>query len=194
VGSPPARLGEPRKDQAEVRDHDRKELQRLQSQIRNGMLASTQSKDRRSRQEYDLMITGLRDELEMVEARLAAAPVTEPGYTKQECEALLDWWNDFEKKALSLPVPSKANLDLAGGLHQDPNADESAILVDPRKVNEVLHELGARITLLWETEKRLSSKGVEHRRHNVVDGRFQLGQQNGRIGRSFLGSTGHRAL
>ena len=62
-------------------------------------------------------------------------------------------------------------------LYQDPFSDEAAVLIDARKVNEALLQLGCEVRLRWKSEE--STKG--RKRHTLVRGRFRLGQHKGTV-------------
>ena len=67
--------------------------------------------------------------------------------------------------------------------------------LDPRAVNETLHELGAEVRLRWKTEQVMLSNGKPQNRYTFDLGRFRLGQQRGEIrGRKEVNSPASRAI
>jgi DNA invertase Pin-like site-specific DNA recombinase len=194
LSTPPEHLRAPHKERAQRREQTARARDELAAQIAKGEEAILDCADKRTRQALDKKVSAWRDELDRLDAELAAEPKVYD-YSEAELAALSAWWDDFWGKAVSVPVPAAANLALAGGLCQDPNADESAILVDPRKVNEALLALGAEVRLRWEEETYTSMTykqkakdgtvrvrgGVERKRFVLARGRFRLGQREGEL-------------
>jgi DNA invertase Pin-like site-specific DNA recombinase len=218
LATPPESLchsSKERNEHRQQRERDREKLaERISTAVENIMFV----KDRTTRQDMDARITSLRDELARLDAELAAEPSSGPyirdvatgkiylDNSKEDAEVLAKWWKDFNAKAVSMPVDyfsEKHQLPpLVAGLSQDPFADERAVLVDPRAVNEALHELGTEVRLRWDTReyKTCGRKikigegqykkvpGVDRKHHELTRGRFRLGQQNGKLPRSVLES------
>jgi hypothetical protein len=148
--------------------------------------------DARNRKMLDEELGTMHDRLEEIDKLLAEKRGTEE-YTREDLKALTDWWVEFSGtpdkngQAVSVPVSSEVNMKLAGGLLQDPYSEESAILVDPLKVNAALRDVGTKIELRWNTTKVKSRN-----RHTLSRGRFRLGQKSGNIPEGVLGSTACR--
>src|SRR5262249_27529 len=140
--------------------------------------------DARNRQALDRKLTAMRDQLERLDAELAAVPEMTPGYSAEQLEALTAWWDEFDKIAVSMPV--KGDLPVITHFYQDPWAEEAALLVEPRKVNEALHQIGCEVRLRWETKEHVSLAGKPCKRHVLVRGRFRLGQHKGVLPRYVL--------
>lgn len=186
ISLPPDHLVEP----SQERDGRRLELERQREDLTARIDKAEENllsvEDSRTLKSLNARITEMRDELERLDAELAANPQGEEEFTRADREALLKWWDEYEATACSVPVPSHANLALAGGLFQDSFAEESAVLADPRKVNDVLHQLGCEVRLRWETLEYISRAGKLRRRHVLVRGRFRLGQSKGKLPVSVL--------
>jgi DNA invertase Pin-like site-specific DNA recombinase len=193
LAQPPDSLSNPSKERNEHREqleHDRDALAAKIEKAEENLLFC---EDPRTRQSLDKKVSALRDQLDKLEAELTSEPGTTKGYSDDELQALADWWDKFDKTAISLPVSAEANLAHAGGLLNDPFSDESAIKVDPRAINEALLALGCEVTLWWQTRTEKSSKGNERTRHDLVRGRFRLGQQSGTVPKCYLSdSSEHR--
>lgn len=174
LSSPPEELVRPNKRQREERaakQRERDELeQRIQLAVRNIMF----SDDARTRRDMDAELTKMRDTLERLDAELSEVPRVS-GYSREDLAALNAWWEDFQKRAVSVPVPGK--WPKAALFHHDPFSDEGAVLLDARVVNEALHALGCEVRLRWRTDRVRLKNGKEGNRHTLVKGRFRLGQR-----------------
>ena len=126
-------------------------------------------------------VEALKDELGRLDVELAAEDPEPAGYTRDEVRALAEWWRQFNADAVSLPVK---NIDVVTSFHADLESDDPAVLVDPRKINEALHEVGAQCKLWWRTEK-----GAKRDRHLLVKGEFKLGQREGKLPQYLLGTS-----
>jgi DNA invertase Pin-like site-specific DNA recombinase len=189
---PPDQLRAPDREQERVRERAQAEHDRLAAQVARAEENLLELDDPRTIKPLAVKVSAWRDELERLEAVLAV-PLTRGGYTREQVLALGKWWEEFEAKAVSVPVSAEKNMALAGGLHRDPFAEESAVLADPKKVNEALTEVGCEVRLRWRTEgytsmtykgkgedgvvRRLGGKAKE--RHVLDRGRFRLGQRSG---------------
>jgi site-specific DNA recombinase len=180
VSSPPEHLCSPANERAGRRKLLEQERRDLVARIARAEENLLEVEDARTRKSLEARVTAWRDELERLDAEMALESDGER-HTREQLDALMAWWDEFDATALSMPVPTDANLALAGGLHQDPFSEESAILVHPRKVNEALHQLGCEIRLRWETREHISRAGNSLRRHVLVRGRFRLGQREGSV-------------
>ena len=96
-------------------------------------------------------------------------------------EALSKFWDEFEKRAVRVPIKGKVH-PVAAAFCQDPDDPEQALLLYPRIINETLHALGVKVTLFWTTRKVVNTtgknKGKERTRHFLTKGRLQCGQKN----------------
>ncbi len=146
--------------------------------------------DTRTRQALDRKLTGWHDELERLDAELVTEPLDErEKWSGEELEALTEWWASFDQEAVSLPIPG--GLPVEAHLHQDPEADEAAVLVDARKVQELLHQIGCVVKLYWKTEEMETRRGTINK-YSFHRGRLQLGQgRKARINGKFELSSFH---
>jgi DNA invertase Pin-like site-specific DNA recombinase len=185
LSAPPDRLRSPYKESIERRKQAEKEREELAAQIDKAEENVMFLEDARTRKSLDARISAMRDQLEELDAELAAP--NEDMYSTEDLKALTDWWDDFDKRALSMPVKQK--LPVSAHLYHDAGAGEAAILVDPIRVNEALKQLGCEVRLRWETSEYETSSGHKARRHTLVRGRFRLGQKNGQLPRYVLDSS-----
>lgn len=128
--------------------------------------------DVRTRQSLDKRVTAMRDRLDEIESKLNNNEREPIG---KRLAPMVGWFLDWERRAVSVAVTGVPNLKL----WQSTNGDGKDLLVDPRVLNEALHELGTRITLRWTTKQKVLSNGKTQNRHTLNKVRFQLGQQNG---------------
>jgi DNA invertase Pin-like site-specific DNA recombinase len=185
-------------DKVKERDEHKKELQERRDQlnvfIERGIRSLTDPKlglDSRSKERLRDRLKSLWEEMDEVEAKLAAPSVPAGEFTEDELEALHTYWMGICDKLIPIPIDDS--------LLQDPCTDHPTILADPLKVNAALRQLGAKVTLRWETEKRPTIRGknpgkAEVTRHILTRGRFRLGQQQGRLLQYVLSSTPARAI
>src|SRR5262249_20848800 len=125
--------------------------------------------------------------------------------TREEIEALAAWWEEFNRVAVSVPLPGP--LPPAALFYQDPASETAAVMVEARKVNEALLQLGCEVRLWWETETYTSMTykekgkdgvvrqrgGVEKTHHVFARGRFKLGQHKGTFKGTVLDTTACRS-
>jgi hypothetical protein len=167
-----------RKDQQQQDKAERDTLARKIDTYRERIL---EIEDRETRRELDRKITAMREELAELDARLLAEPETNKGFKRDELEALSKFWDDFEKRAVRVPITGKVH-PVAAAFCQDPDDPEQALLLDPRIINETLHVLGVKVTLFWTTRKVVNTsgknKGKERTRHYLTKGRLQAGQKD----------------
>jgi site-specific DNA recombinase len=193
LAAPPAELVAPNKQRAERQKRLQRDRDNLASKIKIARDSLYETSDKQTRKEIDRDITAMRDELTRIDAELVTEPVG-IGYNRADLEALTQWWEEFNTKAVSVPVNQKAYLkhgSMVAHLNQDPFKEEAAILVDPLAANEALRQLGTKVTLRWKTvdkgTKRCykTPKGkrryLPSRQHVFAGGRFQLGQQKGKL-------------
>ena len=178
LSAPPDELRAPNRAKAEQRESTERERGELTKQIARAEENILFVEDARTRQALDRKLTEWRDRLEKLDAELTEAQPRE-GYTKDDLARLTAWWDDFTKRAVS--VPMKGKLHPAAAFWQDPESEEQSILLDARVVNEALHTLGAEVRLRWKTEQVKLPSGKEVTRHILVRGRFRLGQQVGTL-------------
>jgi site-specific DNA recombinase len=198
-------LGEEIKDLAEVQSRtpesirapyrERLELRRQKEQEREELAAAIgvaednmlKAKDPRTFKSLEDKVTAARDRLDQLDAELADEP-RPGGFTQDEFDALLAWHSEFMAKAVSMPVPERLAKPVEPGEYVRHNAfgDGSAVLVDPLVVNEKLQLLGCRVTLWWKTKEVPTRAGNTQRRHELLRGRFRLGQQQGALPRGVL--------
>jgi DNA invertase Pin-like site-specific DNA recombinase len=166
----------PNREQRERLMHDRDELAAKIARAEENML---ESKDARTRKSLDARISAMRDELDNLQAQLAASADID-GYDAAEAtKALTAWWDEYWATSLSMPVPPGTDMFALTFYMDVDREDELAIKVDPRKVNEALHQIGCEVRLRWHSETYTTSTGKTRSRHTLVGGRFRLGQQGG---------------
>lgn len=131
-------------------------------------------------------VSTMRDDLQQIDARLSMETEVEAGYNRDELQRLRDWYAEFDKRVISVPV--NGGLPVSAWFHQDPFAEtvgdeetglyfanEAAITVDARIVSQALNDLGTRVEVWFE--KRKEGKRLFHFNRGV----FKLGQTKGRI-------------
>jgi DNA-binding transcriptional MerR regulator len=199
LSAPPDALRNPASKRTEKREQLRRDRDRLSAQIERAEENLLLSPDSRTFKRLDARLSAMRDQLETLEADLASEEPQSNGYTREELTALAEWWENFDKTAVSVPVD---DVPMEAHLHIDPYAEESCVLIDARKVNEALFQLGCEVRLWWETHKstwsmaasqkkadklRNRKRAFKQRDHHVLaKGRFRLGQHEGRIPQSVL--------
>lgn len=172
LSTPPDHLRNANRQRAEQHDRLQRDREKLTAQIGKAEEYLLLSPDVRTFKALDARLSAMRDELEKLGAELVEEPHA-AGYSREELEALNAWWDQFTQTAVTVPVP---DMPIEAHLHQDPDAEEAAIVVDPRKLNEALHEVGASCKLWWRTEK-----GKQRDRHILAKGQFRLGQREGKL-------------
>jgi DNA invertase Pin-like site-specific DNA recombinase len=180
LAQPPQELVKPRKREKEERKQLERERDKLTTRISKAVKHVMLIEDAETRRDIDKEITAMRVELAKVTEQLATEP-TVNGYTKADLDALAQWWEEFDAKAVSVPVSSEKNLKHAGGLLQDPFAEESAVRVDPKLVNEALQQLGCKVYLRWRTRTHTSLNDRSYIRHELKWVRYTLGQKSGKL-------------
>jgi DNA invertase Pin-like site-specific DNA recombinase len=153
--------------------HDRHDLAAKIDRAEENMLAT---KDVRTLKSLDARISAMRDELDKLDAALAADGDISSRDATEATKALMTWWDEYWTTALSVPLPP--GTDMFGlWLYTDQEAEENAIMVNPLKVNDALHQIGCEVRLRWHSETYTTSTGKTRSRHTLVGGRFRLGQQ-----------------
>ena len=100
----------------------------------------------------------MREELAEIDQQLAAEPEKINGYTREELQALNDWWNDFEKRAVTVPIKAK-KLPFHATFYQDPSREDQALMVNASVYNDELTKLGCEVRLWWSTRTVIIKKG-----------------------------------
>ena len=183
--APPDELRDPGKERKQQRQHLESERDLLTKKIKKGDENLLFSEDARTRASLDRRISGLRDDLERIEAQLTDEPKSVVGYSRHELAALSDWWKQFFENAVS--VPFSGEVPMIAVFYSDPSQDlfedvgPQKFLIDSRIVHEALIDLGAEVRLRWQTETYETSGGKARNRHVLKRGRFRLGQLGGRI-------------
>jgi hypothetical protein len=196
---PPEHLIDGTEERARRRGELRDRRERLLTDIDTAESNLMFVKDGRTRQSLDKKVSEMRDRLDAIEAELSVKEEARPGaFTDEELDALMEFWEEFWSRAVSMPVTGDQNMnDFSMGLMQDHDVPYSAVLVDPRKVNDALKQLGARVDLRWETREYPGKKGGNGkpmRRHVLVGGRFRLGQREGKLPQYVLDTSAARVI
>ena len=173
---PPKALTHPRKGQDEKRRDLMEERLKLAAQIEKAEKNALLADDPRMFKSLQERVTVMRDELESLDQRLSTEPERVSGFTRDEVQALSAWWDEFQEKAVSVPV--KGKMPVKAHFYQDPFSDEQAVLIDARIVNEALDKLGAKVELWWTTKTITTKAGKQQNRHKWVKGRLRLGEHN----------------
>ena len=142
------------------------------------------SEDSRSRKSMDKALSKMRDELDELDRQIADGTGSPVEYSTDELAALREWWTAYESKAVSVPADAK---DVPPGFSVYQNQETlEHFLVDPRVVNDALHELGCEARLQW---KEVTGPRV---RYELTRGRFRLGQQKGKLPKYVLDTSSPR--
>jgi DNA invertase Pin-like site-specific DNA recombinase len=189
LSAPPDKLRRPNRDRREAREQSENDREQLAAKIATAEENLLFSDDPRNRQALDKRLSALRDQLEALDAQLATE-VRVDTYTNEDLDRLRTWWEEFDKMAVSVPV--KGRIPTVAHLYQDPASDEQALLIDARKINAALHELGTEVRLRWENRPYKTSGGKTRSRYVLVRGRFRLGQKSGNLPRYVLESPAVR--
>lgn len=195
--SAPDELRFPRKEDRERREELEGREKELTEQLKKAA-RNLATADPENLPFLDEVMTEMRTELAEVKAELAADQ-PKSGYTNDDLERLNDWYEDWMKRPVSVPVKYEVWKDMweTAAFYTDPDeyshGDEKIeeyenetvpqrFLLDPLIVNEGLEELGARVTFWWKREPYTASSGRPlFRNGKPVRGRFRLGQQSGKI-------------
>jgi hypothetical protein len=175
LAQPPEELARPASRAKDDRVQLEKERKLLVAKIDRAEENLMNVEDPRTLRSLDQKVKALRDRLDALDKELATTP-TDTGYRPAELAELAAfsaWWEDFDSRYLSLPVPFDT-ITVAGGLLQDWNAEEAALRVDPKAVREALLQLGCEVRLRWQAVK--TPEG-----YPLSRGRFRLGQESGQV-------------
>jgi DNA invertase Pin-like site-specific DNA recombinase len=154
------------KGRAERRERAGAERAKLALQIANGEERIWSIEDAKIRKDLDARLEQLKARLKELDGLLAEVPEAEGDMTGEEIKALAKWYDDFEKKAVVVDIP--------GCLFP--------AYIDPRALNQKFKEIGCQVHLRWETREYISPRsGKPVRKHDLVQGRFRLGQQTGKL-------------
>jgi hypothetical protein len=178
LSTPPAELRAPNKKRADRREQAQKDRDALAKSIADATKNLMFINDPRNRKDCDTRLSEMRDDLERLDEELAVEPVA-AGLSRADLDALNRWWDEFQSKAVS--VPFSGELPPEAVFWQDPDSEERALMIDAAVVNDLLHQLGARVELEWKTETYTTASGSTRRRHTPVRGRFRLGQRSGKL-------------
>ena len=183
LSSPPDVVNQSRDD----REARQKASERIAVKIKNLYSAFEEAPDPETRNVLFEKIAQLRAE----KSKLDAEPDDEPNRRREELQALRDYWDDFDKRAISVPV-GKAKLPWIARFHLDPETvegwthegrlgDKAALLIEPRVANEMLHTLGARIDLQWKNRPAKLRNGRTQNRFELNSIWYRLGQDSGKL-------------
>lgn len=180
----------PRKEQVAERKRLEKERDRIAKRINITREAIFDMSDPRDRQELDKRLVAMRQELDGLDAALSVE--AQDGPSAAEFKAIeermtewMAWMSEFQETAVEVPVPAKVQRETIEQRRGKKFGKEDSVRMeyalgngtlasDPRKVNEALTQLGCEVRLRWETRQQ-----GKRQRHELVQGRFRLGQQKG---------------
>jgi DNA invertase Pin-like site-specific DNA recombinase len=164
------------------RERVQAERDRLASRIDQAEANLLEVDDARTVKALSAKVSGMRDELDKLDAELSAAPADDSAADAAAREALAKWWEEVKETVLLVPLTDRL----------DPAPVRA---VDPKRVNEALLDVGCEVRLRWRTEgytsmtyKARGKDGVVRRRggsprerHVLDGGRFRLGQRRGLV-------------
>jgi DNA invertase Pin-like site-specific DNA recombinase len=179
LSRPPENLVHPNKERVVKREQILVEREALKQKISQGEENILFVKDARTRQSMDTLLTVLRNQLEKYDAELSTDEKPIAGWSPEDAEALGRWWEEFDKRAVSVPVPGE--LHPVTSFWQDPSREDQALLIDARVVNEKLHTIGMQVRLRWRTERVTLRNGKQQNRYSLICGRLRLGQRTERV-------------
>lgn len=194
---PPNEIAEPHHSRMDHHAELEQEREKLSAQIETATDNLMLSKDARSRGAMDRALTKMRDRLDELDLQLTTEAPT-ISFTDVEYDQLEKWYSDFFERAVKMPLGDDPTVELDGVLDATGEVpiDGRYELLDPVAVNEALHELGCEVVLQWKSETRpirlKSGKRGTRKRHTLSRGRFQLGQQNGKLPKYVVDSTVRR--
>ena len=92
-----------------------------------------------------------------------------------DTKRFFDWWKSHKEGVLKLPVDEETREYFAEVM---PGVVPK-VMIAPADLNSVLRVLGAEVRLRFKTTKKTRKDGSTYNSHEVVRGRFRLGQQSG---------------
>ncbi len=190
--SPPEELTEPHKERGDRRKEAERDHKNLAERIDKAEKNLLDVEDKRTRQSLDKRVAEMRDELDRLAAELAVPADTGTGLSAEDIDAIVRWREGFERTAVGIVIDFEQALKLSWFdgetefLIIDHETEYAELRVDPIQLNELLHRFGCEVRLLWETQKQTTKSGGEMVRHELVRGRFRLGQQSGKLPRYVL--------
>jgi hypothetical protein len=191
---PSADLLAPAEERRQAHSGKQRERDALARKIDAGVERILDVQDRLTRQALDKRITAMRHELAQLDLQLGAVR-EEPGYTPDELQALREWWQAYEDKAIAIPVRAHNLLTIHYRNYYDSGEEDNPqVLADPRATNEALMHLGCEVRLRWQTRQVPSAKsGRMVTKHELVRGRLKIDGQNSTIpARQVLAPSGTR--
>jgi DNA invertase Pin-like site-specific DNA recombinase len=187
LSKPPDEVDRPWGKAAEKAEAAKAERVALALKIEKAVMARIESDDKRTRQDYDRLISKWRDELDRLDAEADPAPAGDD-FDRDYIKNLHKWFRG--DNAAAVPVPFEGDLGVYLTYFRRARDKDGkwvkpqAVMADPRKVNEALHRLGCEVRLRWETYSRVTKDGCEVSRNLVNRGRFRLGQREGGLVRT----------
>jgi hypothetical protein len=119
----------------------------------------------------------MKAELKAIDQQLANEPERIKGYTREEFQAINDWWEDLNKRAVTVPVKGKIHPVIAA-FYQDPEREDQALMVNASAYNDVLTKIEAEVRLWWDTRtitiKKGKNKGKTQNRYKWVKGELRI--------------------
>ena len=185
--APPEELLDPQKARVEHRAELEVERDKLSKQIAKATQNLMLCEDARSRKDMDAAVTAMRDRAEEIDRDLDGGAGDPVEYRPEELEALEEWWQAYQEKAVQVPW-SGNSVPPGYALYQDDDTLEH-YLVDPLALNAALADLGAEVKLSWDTATRKLANGATRNAYTLKAGRFRLGRQSGKVPRKVLVSS-----
>jgi hypothetical protein len=199
------KLPESRQSNTERAEQIESQITTIRGKIKKASENLMFASDARSREMIDSKLTEMWAEHDRLADELGTMRLPNAEADDEvERTRLIEWWTDFRKRALAIPV-SKIALPAAKEIARDairatdirtsPLRRHAAdgqwwLSADRRAVNEALHLLGAEVRLRWRKVEENLADG-RTRTRNVLDrGRFRLGQKTGVLPRHVLQSSG----
>ncbi len=184
---PPGQLQAPHKVRQDKRQRLQKKRDELAVEIDLAVDNIMKVQDQRARQQMDERLTAMWNQLEKLDNELVVEPKVQ-SQSRQDIDALVKWWDQFNARAVSVPIGLGDVPPLVAMSYKDHFAEVQhggpggpAFLLDPRIVNDALHQLGAEVRLQWKTVEAVNSAGKPFKRHQLLGGRFRLGQNVARF-------------
>ena len=191
--APPEELASPEEEDAHELEALKQEQGELAKQIDRAEDNLLECSDDRTRKSLDSKISKKRDRLEEIELEIELLESKQSGYSDADVDALWNWWQAFEERAVAVPVsgPIPTHAVFYRDPFQGPDDEgPQRFLVEPKIVNAALKEIGAEVRLRWQTRRQETSTGKSQTRYILQGGRFRLGQISGNYDRLILKGTG----